>query len=177
MNKCYTDGPDIFIRVLKAEGTCKYGLQQGREFLLETSLPPGICPLLLHTVIPYYLTLTNGGYFRWTKHRDKVRVQCPNANDYVDLEINRTEKGDKQYISCRVLRQKGECRFGYKEGDTFSLGPDNSLKFCLRAFDTMFPLYAALKLGWQEPDSSGIKSIKVSCPDHRNTVVFELFVK
>ena len=90
---------------------------QGREVLpLPSLLPNGLCPLLLHNALPYYLTLKNGGRFPWMPEREKdsVLMQCPNPGGGVEMKVVRTAA--PAGIGGRIVAVRGRCPLNQQPG-------------------------------------------------------------
>lgn len=124
-------------------------------------LPQGLCLLAFHAVYPYYLTLANGGWFRWVRPKDGVIVQCPNPKGALEMKVFCCNS--KKEVRVEVLQARGECPKGHHKGDIFVLGPDR-FKFCPKALDAFIPYLNLLakgkKLPWTEKQGRTI----LSCP-------------
>lgn len=80
----------------------------------------------------------------------------------------------KNKIAVRIINQEGKCAAGHKVGDEFIIDGHVPTGMCSWAFCTIFPFATVLQSGgdfhW-EPDKD---KTTVACPDHINTVMFEL---
>ncbi len=112
-------------------------------------IPKNICPILLHTFVPYYITYMKGGNFSWVKKIGHVDIRCPNpeGNVIVDL-INNNNK-----IDFLVTSSTNECCLKYKPNQRVDISKIFN-KICPLVFDISFP--------WIQ---LGIKNqIKLRCP-------------
>jgi len=76
-----------------------------------------LCPLLLYSLYPYYLTLSLGGHFDWVKKGEPVIVSCPNPKGIV-LGVSLNEKNK---VIAQIKKNKGSCPKKYLVGLTFEL--------------------------------------------------------
>lgn len=100
---------------------------------IEKILPKNFCPLLLYSLYPYYLTLSNGGWFRWVKEGGEVILHCPNPEGIV-LGVKKKKNG----IIARMTKNKGQCPEKYKIGNKFEIS-ENLIKFCPQALYLIIP--------------------------------------
>ncbi len=77
-----------------------------------------LCPLLIHTLFPYYLTLKTGGKFEWIRPRENVKVQCPHRRGVV-TEVCLSKKN--QSLQAKIVNVEGTCFFKIKKGQIFFL--------------------------------------------------------
>jgi len=77
-------------------------------------------------------------------------------------------------VVVKVISQKGTCGAGHKVGDEWTIGYKTPDGICLSAFDSMFSDLMVLIFGGAFPLSSDPDTIRVTCPDAANPVVFEL---
>ena len=77
-------------------------------------------------------------------------------------------------VSATIISQNGTCVGGHKVGDKFLIADKTPPGMCAWAFYTLFPFVSALQVGgsfpWEKDEDKAI----VACPDHTNSVVFEL---
>lgn len=126
---------------------------------LKHCIPENVCPLLLHTLVPYYFTYLYDGDFSWTKETGHVDVRCPNPKGTV---VGDAEKGDP--ISFTIKWAEASCPFSYKNGIKINLTGIFG-KLCPLAYDVAF---AWIQLGIKNPivlrcpgcsESSGLKFV------------------
>ena len=77
-----------------------------------------LCPLLVYSLYPYYLTLKTGGRFEWVKPNENVKVQCPYRMG-VATEVSLDTK--KIHLRVQINSTKGSCYFNLEKGKIFSL--------------------------------------------------------
>jgi uncharacterized repeat protein (TIGR04076 family) len=176
------------------EAGCNF-IKEKRIYNPAQIIPPGFCPALYHAVIPYYVTLANGGWMRWVKKLkdhakrreippnaskiknmnrlfyNEVIVQCPDSKSSVIVGIG--PKGDEEeLVMARVLEVKGKCPQNIDKGDIFELRKDG---FCLEAFHRLYPY---LFIGDNPPDlpfqdENGDFVIQCSCNKGKANFFFQ----
>ena len=146
---------------------------------MKEIVPVGLCPLLYHNLIPYILTLSNNGWFRWIRRSgadeerrtpedalftsssvnsafpNEVLVQCPNHLASVVVGVSVNGSGAAKSIALRVLRVKGFCHAGHAKGDELKVRPD-AIAVSPEAFNSIFP--AALECAVDKRTSFKCKS-------------------
>lgn len=94
------------------------------DFSCQKVLPGGkiknnsVCPLLAHTLFPYYLTLKAGGNFEWTKPGENVQVQCPHRQGLA-CEVCLSKKNKS--LQVKIIKAEGACFLKIKKGQTIFL--------------------------------------------------------
>jgi len=126
---------------------------------IEGLLPVSMCPFLFYNLTPYIFTLSNDGWFGWTKkcsattyrkkitatdfkrkdvnrqYPNEVLVRCPNPGTAVVAGIGPWPEG---MIKLRVLHAEGVCPNGHKVGEEIVLdGP--AYKTRSLTFNALFP--------------------------------------
>ena len=134
--------------------------------------PQGLCLLAFHAIYPYYLTLTNGGWFRWVKPKDGVIVQCPNPKGALEMKVFLNNSDNT--VRIEILQARGNCPKGHKKGDVFVLRPD-TFKFCPKALGAFIPYLYLLEKGGKLPwiDKNGRPNLicpHVDCGNAKFTV-------
>ena len=88
---------------------------------LASAIPRGICPLLLHNALPYWLTLSRGGMFPWIPQdqQGEVELQCPNPGGAAVLRLRSSNGGPE--VSGVIKEVRGHCVFGHEPGDRIDL--------------------------------------------------------
>lgn len=94
------------------------------QFLSEWKVKNNsLCPLLIYSLFPYFLTLKEGGKFEWVMPGKKVQVQCPYSSGVV-TEVSLSGK-NQQSLKVKVLKVKGDCYRKMKKDQIFFLSEDN----------------------------------------------------
>lgn len=125
-----------------------------------------ICPVLLHTIVPYYLTLMKGGKFTWMRNRDKVIVQCPHPKHPCVVELQGINQSGKfKEVKAKILDIRPECNIKFKKNQVINLEEFFPEQFCLLGFDNAFPYAEYLR-------NSNLRQISFncSCPD-KNIII------
>lgn len=146
---------------IDSDSYCPFFPKSKKIYTGNELFPQNMCAYAFHAAYPYYLTLTNGGWFSWVRPKDGVIVQCPNPEGALEMKIFLCDS--KKAVRVEVIRARGNCPRGHKKGDTFLLGPD-TFKFCPKALDTFIPYLNLLAKGKQLPwtDKDGKAILK--CP-------------
>ncbi|MBL7071559.1 MAG: hypothetical protein ISS26_05265 [Candidatus Omnitrophica bacterium] len=136
--------------------------------------PNGLCPLLYHTLIPYIVTLLDGGWFGWiekkkdTNYRKKidpkdfnkssvdrlypneVLVQCPNINASIIVGVGPyiNSRGEREVL-LRILNKKGECPNNLEIGNEIILNK-NDFKISPTEYNAGFPSLLLSRLSGKE---------------------------
>jgi uncharacterized repeat protein (TIGR04076 family) len=81
-------------------------------------------------------------------------------------------------VEIEKILERGVCPFGYKAGDLFEFDLTDRMatfpNFCGWAYHDMFPTLVALKYGAQFPFGHGRNTVKITCTDSNNPVVFRI---
>jgi uncharacterized repeat protein (TIGR04076 family) len=124
--------------------------------------PSNICPYAFQVIYPYYLTLTNGGWFNWVRPKGGVIVQCPNPRGALEMKI--FQESSLKGVKVEVLQAKGECSWGHKKGDTFILNHD-TFSFCPKVLDVFIPYFKLVEKGTQMPWLDKDSNFILKCPN------------
>ena len=160
---------DIQVRIKSIKGDCKYGFSREQKLNLSDIYPPGVCLHAFHTFYPYYLTLSNKGWFEWVKPGGGVFVNCPNPDGII---VKITLQG--KVVDIRVVKSVSDCPFGYSGNDRLVI---SSLNFCPDALNNLYPYIYWLSYGKKIPWSQNNHSASISCPSYKNNVIFEVTVE
>lgn len=76
-------------RVISQKGHCEVGHKVGDEWMIDDSVPAGMCAWAFYTLFPFITALKSGGAFPWEKDRDTTTVACPDADNPVVFELRR----------------------------------------------------------------------------------------
>ncbi|MBU0477578.1 hypothetical protein KKC91_03300 [bacterium] len=106
----------------------------GKEFVLGDILPDNICPLAFHSIYPYIITLSKGGWLNWVGHDEHVIVNCPFGRG-VAMYVKAPSLKSQQYLEVEVMkiRENNECYKGYvlKKVFQFNISDENMFKLGL----------------------------------------------
>lgn len=80
----------------------------------------------------------------------------------------------KYDIELKVISQTGTCVMHHRVGDTWHFGAASPAGLCLGAFTALAPFIRTLQFGGDYEWPAGSGTVKLSCPDPFNPVVFEL---
>lgn len=122
-----------------------------RDSRLKDCIPQEVCPYLLHSLLPYYVTYKYGGDFQWTGKPGHVDVGCPNPYGRVIVCVVKEEE-----IFLVVKSLAGTCAMEQKKDMKVNL----SLIFesiCPLLYDVIFPW---IKLGLDD-------CVELRCPGCR----------
>lgn len=111
------------------------------------------CPLLLHAIFPYRLTIEMGGAFRWVTGDRGVIAQCCSAVPAVETSTQLVEG----QIKTSVCGTKGRCPHGYEIGQAVGL----SDRKCLKLVAEILPLALNGNCKNLEISCSGCKSGRI----------------
>lgn len=152
---------DMGFRVLKGCNGCR-AYREGETCQLSELIPRGHCYALLHSLLPYMVTLRHGGWFTWERHKDTVVVCCPSVNNNVCVELRKLQSGDGVDFQYRIMNVRGECPF-YKINATVEIRRPAFSRACLNLFNVIYP-YLRIKHDGK----------RISCGIKRDGGVFEL---
>jgi uncharacterized repeat protein (TIGR04076 family) len=120
--------PDIAIRQLPGKTECpwhKSNQETGKLYSVDEILTSGVCPILFHTLYPYFLGAVFGARYTYNDRGD-CQVCCP-AEKGVDVLVKvRPNDGNfepgvppdwRDVIHAEVVRVNGPCDYGHKAGD------------------------------------------------------------
>ena len=78
-------------------------------------------------------------------------------------------------LKVRVKSVKGKCNFGHKPGDLIEIrGGEIKGRICFSALAAMMPFLYAMRYNAEFPWLENKDVLTIGCPDHENTVVFEI---
>ena len=124
------------LNVVSENTNCQWCLRFKKTYLISDLLPQGICLSAFHAIYPYYLTLTNGGWFKWVMPGDGVIVQCPSPEGALEMKVYKDISNNE--VRVEVLQTRGYCPKEHKKGDVFILRPEK-FSFCPKALDAIIP--------------------------------------
>ena len=143
------------------KGKCPSALDPEEGGAGFSLIPDDTCMNALHAVFPYFLTLTNGGWFTWVDPGDGVIVQCANPDCSLQMKVFSESLG--KVVRVKILYAKGGCPKGHKQGEEFVFD-SSSLSFCPKALDGLFPYIQLLGRGERLPWSKDGEPNILKCP-------------
>ena len=150
--------------------------KSGKTYRAKELFASGICPILFHTLYPYFLGALFGAKYHYNAKGD-CQVCCP-AEKGVDLLVKvrpndgKFEKGVpadwRHVIHAQVVKVNGPCDYGHKVGDRFVFPTCMKEKYaCPSGVHTVFPF---LKLAF--PKCINVKRLR--CTDWLENVYYSL---
>ena len=106
----------LSIKMYNYCATCR-GSRKGKVWNEAAILPDKICPLLYHSLYPYWLGLTKGVAWDWSEGTDLI--SCPASRGTIQVVVGRIPHPRKKYEIFGRVVTANECPRGHKEGDTF----------------------------------------------------------
>ena len=77
------------MRIISQKGHCEVGHKVGDEWMIDDSVPAGMCAWAFYTLFPFAIALKSGGAFPWEKDKDSTTIACPDADNPVVFELRR----------------------------------------------------------------------------------------
>lgn len=164
------DLSSIALEIIEAPKNCIY--KKGDKFKLTDIIPPHECLFIIHTAIPYYLTLKNNGHFKWEKDLNTVMIQCPNPDIAVGVQVIR---GGQNKINARVVSGSEKCPASYKRGKQILGSVLNNGRICLTALDVLFPYILFLESCLRRKEEAS--PITVQCSYSNKPAKFKLSLR
>jgi uncharacterized repeat protein (TIGR04076 family) len=76
-------------KVISQKGHCEAGHKVGDEYVIDDTVPAGMCSWAFYTLFPFAIALKSGGAFPWEKDKDTAAVACPDPTNPVVFELKR----------------------------------------------------------------------------------------
>ncbi|HBQ28241.1 MAG TPA: hypothetical protein DD719_02260 [Desulfotomaculum sp.] len=77
------------VRITIKGGKCQGGIHEvGQVFIVDDTLPEGICLDAWNAIFPYVTTLKYGGNFPWEDEEGTVSIHCPDPEG-ITIELRR----------------------------------------------------------------------------------------
>ncbi len=76
-------------KVVSQKGHCETGHKLGDEYVIDDSVPIGMCSWAFFALFPFVTALKSGGAFPWEKDKDTATVACPDPTNPVVFELKR----------------------------------------------------------------------------------------
>lgn len=167
------------ISQLSGETQCpwhKDNKETGKVYRSDEIFPNNICPIMYHTLYPYFLGFCFGAKYVYNDHGD-CNVCCP-AEKGVDVLVRKMHNDGKfelgvpsdwrDVIHAEVVKVKGDCDYGYKVGDRFVFPTCMRTKYlCPAGVNNMFPFFK-IKI----PKCINLE--KLRCPDWNENIYYSL---
>lgn len=150
--------------------------ETGKVYTQEEIFPQGLCPILAHTLYPYFLGAVFGAKYTYNEQGD-CHVCCP-AEKGVDLLVKvRPNDGHfpdwvpgdwRDVIHAEVVAVHGSCDYGHKVGDRLVFPTCAKTRYaCPAGIHNLFPF---LKV--ERP--SCINPRRLRCPDWMENIYYAL---
>ncbi len=75
--------------VISQTGICEAGQQTGDEYIIDHTMPAGMCVWAFYTIFPFVTALQSGGSFPWEKKPFTAKIACPDPQNPVIFELTR----------------------------------------------------------------------------------------
>lgn len=124
-------------RVLKGCSGCGI-YREGETYRLGEVIPRCHCYELLHSLLPYMITLRHGGWFKWERNRDAVVVGCPAVANNVCAELKKLRNGAEVYFQYRIMSVRGKCPY-YEKDATLEIRRPAFSRLCWDLFNLIYP--------------------------------------
>ncbi len=169
----------IFVKYLSGETECKWHKkhsQEGHVYSADEIFPSTFCPIMFHTLYPYFLGAIFGAKYGYNDEGD-CHVCCPaekSVNVLVKVRPNDGSYGndvadDRQKVFfAEVVKVNGPCDFGYKAGNILIFPICNIKQFaCPAGINNIFPF-----LNIKKPKCINLKRLR--CPDWLENIYYSL---
>jgi len=149
---------------------------KGKTYTSGEIFPNNICPIMYHTLYPYFLGALYGAKYSYNEHGD-CHVCCP-AETGVDVLVKvRPNDGKfgkevpvdwRNIIYAEVVKLNGKCDYHHKVGDRFVFPNCMKTKFaCPSGVNNLFPF---LKLAIPKC----INPKRIRCTDWQENIYYSL---
>jgi uncharacterized repeat protein (TIGR04076 family) len=169
----------VFMRQLPGETNCawhKHNKADGKVYTWAEIFPSNICPIMFHTLYPYFLGAVFGAKYGYNEKGD-CQVCCP-AEKGVDVLVRvrpndgKFEKGVpadwRDVIHAEVVKVNGVCDYGHKVGDRFVFPTCMKTRYvCPAGVNNVFPF---LKL--DVPKCINLRRLR--CPDWLENIYYSI---
>jgi len=170
---------EFLIKQLPGETKCRWHEAHqctGKIYETDEIFPSKICPVMFHTLYPYFLGALYGAKFTYNKEGD-CHVCCP-AEKGVDVLVKvRSNDGKfesgvpgdwRDVIYAEVVKVNGVCDYEHKVGDRFVFPTCMKQRFmCPAGLNNLFPF---LKI---EPPKC-INMSRLRCPDWEDNIYYSI---
>ncbi len=170
----------ICVKQLPGKTSCawhKENQENGKIYKENEILTSNMCPIMFHTLYPYFLGVVFGAKYVYNKQGD-CQVCCP-AEKGVDVIVKvrhndgKFEKGVphdwRDVIHAEVVNVHGLCDYGHKVGDRLLFPTCMRTKYmCPAGVNNIFPF-----LNIEIPKCINLKRLR--CPDWLENVYYEVY--
>ena len=167
------------VKCLPGETECKWHKnhsQEGHVYTADEIFPGNFCPIMYHTLYPYFLGALFGAKYGYNDEGD-CHVCCP-AEKSVDVLVkvrpNDGSFGDqvaedrRKVFYAEVVKVNGLCDFEYKVGDKLIFPMNNVEKnTCPAGINNIFPFLDIPKL-------KCINLKRLRCPDWKENIYYSI---
>ena len=81
---------NVTAKVVSQKGTCAAGHRVGDEFKIGQQTPPNFCSWAFYSLFPFAEVPQFGGSFPWENEKNKTTVACPDPDNPVVFELERS---------------------------------------------------------------------------------------
>ena len=169
----------ISVKQLPGKTECpwhKEHREAGKTYEADELFASKVCPIMFHTLYPYFLGALYGAKYTYNEHGD-CHVCCP-AEKGVDVLVKfrpndgKFEKGVpenwRNVIYAEVVKVNGPCDYGHKVGNRFVFPNCMKKKYaCPAGINNLFPF---LKI--EIPKCINLKRLR--CPDWLENIYYSL---
>lgn len=169
----------LCIKQLPGKTECPWHKQHqetGKTYQTDELLASGVCPIMFHTLYPYFLGALFGAKYAYNDRGD-CQVCCP-AEKSVDVIVKvRPNDGTfengvpldwRDVIHAEVVRVNGPCDYNHSVGDRFVFPTCMRSKFACPA--GLFNLFPFLELG----AFKCVNRQRLRCPDWKENVYYSI---
>ena len=167
------------VKYLPGKTECKWHKkhsEEGHLYTVDEMFPKKFCPILFHTLYPYFLGAIFGAKYTYNAEGD-CHVCCP-AEKSVDVLVkvrpNDGSYGDdvaddwQNVFHAEVVKVNGPCDYEYQVGDILIFPICNREKFaCSAGINNIFPF-----LNIKKPKCINLKRLR--CPDWQENVYYSI---
>jgi len=114
-----------------------------KYFFPKDTMSSNLCPLAFYSILPYYITLINSGYFEWVKRDQFVEVQCPRPEGIIMTAKNIEQEGCKK-VRVEIDKVIKDCPRLHKKGEIFDFDTEKQY-FWLKDFMNLVPKFSQEK--------------------------------
>ena len=172
---------DLCIKHLPGETDCVWHREHkehGKDYGPHNILPSNVCPIMYHTLYPYFLGALFGARYAYNEQGD-CQVCCPAAKGVDVLVKVRPNDGKfeagvdadwRDVIHAEVVAVHGDCPYRHKVGDRIVFPTTRSMRtqyMCPAGFNNLFPF---LKIDIP----SCIDFDRVRCPDWMENIYYRI---
>ena len=154
----------------------RHHAKNGHVYKNKEIFKNGVCPILYHTLYPYFLGALYGAKFTYNEQGD-CHVCCP-AEKGIDVlvKVRPYDKGFgdevpsdwRDVIHAEVVKVNGECDYNHKVGDRFVFPTCTKTDFiCPAGVNNIFPFLDV-------PIPSCINTKKLRCPDWLEDIYYSI---